>query len=287
MEGRQAFTRQEIVLTGPPKRPIERTLTPVRDQEGESAGWLLVLRDLTEERALARQRDETTRMLLHDLRSPLTVVISSLQFLEVDIPAGEPGSSGEIISVAKRSSEHVLRLVDGLLHISRLESGQMLIEKTPLAIRPMLEEVVQRVGPLADRAQIDLRTTIESGLPLLEGSPILLDRVVHNLLDNAIKFTPDGGDVHLWARQDPQGDPTAVLIGVTDTGPGIPAEDQSRLFVKYQRLPDTQGRRQGLGLGLAFCKLAVEAHGGEIWVTSQPGDGSTFALRLPAAVLDD
>ncbi len=286
-EGERAFTRQGIVVAGPPERPVERTLTPVRDQEGETTGWLLVFRDLAEEHALAKLREEMTRMLLHDLRSPLTVVISSLQFLEAEVPVGGPGSAGEIVSVAQRSGEHVLRLVDGLLDISRLESGQMVIERTPMAIRPLLEEVANRVSPLADRARIDLQTSIERGLPLLEGSQILLDRVVNNLLDNAIKFTPDGGRVHLWAQQEPEGDSAAVLVGVTDTGPGIPLEDQSRLFMKYQRVRDVRGRRQGLGLGLAFCKLAVEAHGGEIWVTSEMGQGSTFAMRLPAAKFDD
>jgi NtrC-family two-component system sensor histidine kinase KinB len=287
VEQEQAFTRLEIVVPGPPEHAVERTLTPVRDRAGETSGWLLVFRDLTEEHALGQLREELTRMLLHDLRSPLTVVISSLQFLEVELSGEGPNTTGEIVTVAQHSGEHVLRLIDGLLDISRLESGQMVVEKTILAISPLLEEIAARVGPLADRANIDLQVTVEPGLPLLDGSQILLDRVVHNLLDNAIKFTPDGGQVHLWARRESQDDPSAVLLGVTDTGPGIPPASQPLLFQKYQRVPDIRGRRQGLGLGLAFCRLAVEAHGGEIWVTSKVGQGSTFALRLPAAKYDD
>jgi signal transduction histidine kinase len=106
-----------------------------------------------------------------------------------------------------------------------------------------------------------------------------MERVLHNLVDNAIKFTPDYGAVQLWAKADPErGD--ALLLGVADTGPGIPPEEQPRLFEKFQRTSIT-GRRVGTGLGLPFCKLAVEAHGGQIWIESEEGQGSTFIMRLP------
>ena len=105
--------------------------------------------------------------------------------------------------------------------------------------------------------------------------------MLNNLLNNAIKFTPDGGRVRLWARLDPDHTPTAILIGVSDTGPGIPPEEQHVLFEKFQHVSSVTGRRAGTGLGLPFCKLAIEAHGGQIWVESEVGKGSTFLIRLP------
>ena len=108
-------------------------------------------------------------------------------------------------------------------------------------------------------------------------------RTLSNLIDNAIKFTPDGGHVRVWARQGRERAPDAVLVGVTDSGPGISPEDQQRLFKMYERSGSVMGRRRGSGVGLAFCKLAVDAHGERIWIESEPGKGSTFLLTLGIA----
>jgi signal transduction histidine kinase len=116
--------------------------------------------------------------------------------------------------------------------------------------------------------------------------------VLTNLVDNAIKFTPDGGIVRLWARPDPETDVPSLLVGVSDTGPGIPPEAQSRLFKKFQQVVSIEGRRRGTGLGLPFCRLAVEAHGGRIWAESPSsiiesaaeGKGTTFVMRLPTVI---
>ena len=111
--------------------------------------------------------------------------------------------------------------------------------------------------------------------------PEFIDRVLHNLVDNAIKFTPDNGSVRLWVKPDPE-NAGALLIGVTDSGPGIPPGELHRVFEKFQQT-SVAGRRIGTGLGLPFCKLAVEAHGGRIWVKSEVGKGSSFIMSLPTA----
>ena len=113
-------------------------------------------------------------------------------------------------------------------------------------------------------------------------------RVFHNLVDNAIKFTPNGGQVYLWARKTIKADQPQVLIGVKDTGAGIPLEERDKLFLKFQQALLTKGRRQGTGLGLAYCKLVVEAHGGRIWVESsgRAGEGSEFIVEMPAYNVD-
>jgi NtrC-family two-component system sensor histidine kinase KinB len=272
--------RQEIVLRGPPERPAERTLTPVRDREGTIRGWLFVFRDLSEERELARLRDELTHMLIHDLRSPLSVLISGLDLMRLELADGRVEGFSQILDLAEQSSDQVLRLINTLLDISRLESGQMVIAPEAVAARSLLEKVAAQLSPLAITAHIAVEIEAAPDLPPLHVDAELVRRAVHNLVDNALKFTPDGGQVRLWARPDPAR-PGFQLIGVGDSGPGIPPEAWPRLFAKFQQVGQAQGRRRGTGLGLPFCKLVAQAHGGDIWVESEVGAGSTFVLRLP------
>lgn len=269
--------KQEVVVLGTEKRSIERTLTPVRTREGNINGWLLLFRDITEELELARLREDLTDMLVHDLRSPLTVVIGSLALMK----RKDNAAFDQLLSMAQQNSERILSMVNELLDISKLESGQLPLHRGPVNIPALLQEVTERFAPLAVEAQITLEVEVAPGLPPLNADGEILRRVLSNLLDNAIKFTPDGGQVQLWARCEAQTKAGATLIGVSDSGPGIPAEAQSRIFEKFQQVAAIQGRRRGTGLGLAFCKLAVEAHGGRIWIESRPEQGATFIIALP------
>jgi NtrC-family two-component system sensor histidine kinase KinB len=279
-EGEQTH-RQAIVIIGPSERHVERTLTPVRDQEGGITGWLFVFRDITEEIELARLKDEFTHMLVHDLRSPLTVLNASLDLMEGAVAKLDTQNFDELMEMARRSSDRMLNMVNELLDISKLESGQLVLHPEAVSVESLLNEVLARLAPLATSAQITLEITIAPDLPQLYVDPQVIGRVTNNLLDNAIKFTPDGGQIRLWARLDPEQAPGSMLVGVTDTGPGVPPEEQPRLFEKFQQVSSVQGRSTGTGLGLPFCKLAVEAHDGKIWVESAVGKGSTFVMTLP------
>ena len=145
--------RQEIELPGPPERYVERTLTPVRDRGGEIAGWLFVFRDQTEEREAARLREELTHMLIHDLRSPLSVLVSGLELMKLELAAGDVEVLGQVVDLAGQSSDRVMRLVDNLLDVNQLESGQMQIMPEAVAVRPLLEKVAARLTPLAVQAR--------------------------------------------------------------------------------------------------------------------------------------
>lgn len=272
---------QAVVVLGPDERHFKRTLTPVYDREDQIMGWLLVLRDVSEEVELARLREDMMHMLVHDLRSPLTVLESSLGLIEDSVARGAHEHLDELMAMAHRNTGRMLDLVNHLLDIGKLESGQLPIHPEPVEVRSLMEETAERLAPLAEEAQIEVEVAVEEGLPTLEVDPDLIGRVLSNLLDNALKFTPDEGYVRMWARFDPSIDPQCLLLGVTDNGPGIPPEARSRLFRKFQQSISTQGRRMGTGLGLPFCKLAVEAHGGRIWVESEVGKGSTFMMILP------
>jgi PAS domain S-box-containing protein len=275
-----ALHKQTIVVPGPPERHVERTLTPVQGQEGEITGWLLALRDISEEVKLAQLREDMMHMLVHDLRSPLTVLRGSLEMIELAVDDGKLEDVRFLEQMAQRGSDRMLRLVNELLDISKLESGELPLHPEAVEVESLLRDISTRLRPLATEAHITINMLIAPDLFPLYVDPKFIDRVLHNLVDNAIKFTPDDGHVKLWAKPDPE-NADSVLIGVTDTGPGIPPQECHRVFEKFQQTSVT-GRRVGTGLGLPFCKLTVEAHGGQIWVESEVGKGSTFIMRLPA-----
>lgn len=277
--GEDALHKQAIVVPGPPERHVERTLTPVRDREGEITGWLLVLRDISKEVKLAQLREDMMHMLVHDLRSPLTVLMGSLEMIENAVDEGKLEDVRFLEQMAQRGSHRMLRMVNELLDISKLESGKLPLHPETVEVASLLRDISTRFRSLAADANIATNMLIAPNLPSLYVDPKFIDRVLHNLVDNAIKFTPDEGYVKLWARPDPE-NTDAVLLGVTDTGPGIPPQERHRVFEKFQQT-SVAGRRIGTGLGLPFCKLAVEAHGGQIWVESEVGKGSTFVMRLP------
>ncbi len=267
----------------PAQREVERTLAPVRGGSGEVAGWLMILRDITEEQALGRLRDDLTHMLIHDLRGPLGSILTSLKLIQQMAPPGKPLDSEtlDVLRLARSSGQHLLNMINQLLDIARIESGVVPLQRERVSPEELLAGAVERLRPAAEAATIQLVAEAALGLPELSVDVQLIGRVLDNLGDNAVKFSPNGSSIHLWAR--PATATAGVLFGVSDQGAGIPQDAQKHLFEKFNRLPNILGRRTGTGLGLAFCRLVVEAHGGEINVESAPGKGSTFVVRLPVA----
>ncbi len=219
-------------------------------------------------------------MLVHDLRSPLTVLQGSLDMMANAVRDRKLDKVRLLAQMARRGSDRMLRMVNELLDISKLESGELPVHPEGVEAATLFKEVVTRLNPLSKEAHVAITLETAQALPPLYVDVKLIERILHNLVDNAIKFTPDHGDIRLWAREDLE-HTDMLLVGVTDTGPGVPPEEQPHLFEKFQQTSVT-GRRVGTGLGLPFCKLAVEAHDGEIWIESEVGRGSTFSMRLPA-----
>jgi signal transduction histidine kinase len=229
-------------------------------------------------------KDQLTAMVVHDLRSPLTGLMGGLQMMAAQPRAGSLGRLWEYHGLAQASAQRMARLVDHLLDITRLESNEMRLELAPLSVVPLLAEAVEqsRLGAESQQARIELH--VDEGLPSVSGDRQLLLRVLDNLIGNALKFTPEGSAVQLRARaaQLPAGGP-GVAITVSDDGPGIPPAYHRRIFDKFGIVEDRQtSTRPSTGLGLAFCRLAVEAHGGYIGVESEEGAGSTFSVTLSA-----
>jgi PAS domain S-box-containing protein len=292
---RRQFVQQRE--SGP--RTIDETGSPVLDERGETViGWMLVWHDITEERRLDDLRQELSSMIVHDLRSPLTAIISSLTLLD-DLLAEESVDRlvmREVISIASASGETMLRLVESLLDIARLEQNRIALDLGAYRLRDVVDSAYASVLSLALEAGITIDTHLPDDLPPVWIDGEQIHRVLVNLLDNALRHTPAHGSVLVHAERMQGGD--TVCVSVCDSGPGIPAGERGAIFDKFTQLdhPVLRGHK-GSGLGLTFCKLVIEAHGGQIWVDDDAALGGAafhFSLsparrpapRTPAALLD-
>ena len=218
-------------------------------------------------------RDDMRNMIVHDLRTPLTAVIIGVEMLEKFGALNE--TQRELIAIAAGGGKTLLAMINDLLDVEKMESGTTQLEYQELSAATLVAGALEQVAALAGDGQIVLVTEIAAGLPLFSGDENKLSRTLVNLIANAIKFTP-AGTVTISASSD---DGKNLRFAVRDTGQGIPAEAFERIFEKFGQLDSHT--KVGTGLGLAFCKLAVEAHGGQIQVESTPGVGSTFSFTIP------
>lgn len=240
-------------------------------------GRLLVLRDVSNERAVEQLRDDLIHTMVHDLRNPLGVIASSLDILGSGVVGKPNATQSNLIGIAQEATQRMMGLVSAILDVNRLESGQMPVEYQAFSLASLVDRLLQTQTPLANAKTIRLENNIPPTLPPAWADPHLVERVLQNLVGNAIKFTPDGGVVRITATLLEQEGQSRLVVSVSDTGAGIPASIQSRLFQKFAT--GSQSER-GSGLGLAFCKLALEAHGQRIWGCNNPGQGATFSFTL-------
>lgn len=274
------------------RRYFQRAETAVRAVDAQLMGWLLVLRDVTEERERSEWRADLTRMIVHDLRNPITTLSSALDLLE----RADGGWSGfgtdesetrpyavDLFATARRSCDNLLEMVDSLMDINRAEAGRFVIDAEAMRLTTLSAEVLDYLRPLAVQRSIHLTYGAPPDLPPVWGDRDILRRVLINLLDNALKFTPAGGQVTLSLTPEPTAPPHApgVRLSLHDDGPGIAPDQRARIFDRFVTFNRGGGQVRGAGLGLTFCKLAVEAHGGRIWVEDAPGRGSVFLVTLP------
>ncbi|MBN1979747.1 MAG: GAF domain-containing protein [Anaerolineae bacterium] len=259
-----------------PPRQIHWLNLPVTSGK-KPLGRLLVLRDVTEERLLERMRDDLTRTLVHDLRNPLTSISVSLDLLNKVFGDAASSTQRQMMDIARQNTDKMLELVNAILDIGRMESGRMPLQKSAVSLGELVAGVVESQLPLVAEKGLRLENEVPSDLPPAYADAALIERVLRNLIGNAIKFTSTGDIVHVAARADMSGEPS-LLVSISDTGPGIPADIRELLFQKF-----VTGRQEerGSGLGLVFCKMAIEAHGERIWVESPPEGGAMFTFTLP------
>lgn len=223
---------------------------------------------------LERVRDSLVHMIVHDMRSPLLALQAALEVVQT-APSAARRPPGQTLEYALRATAQLTTMANQLLDISRLEAGRMPLRLGKHDLVPTLTEALRASAALAGTRRVDWRGP--ASLPVIYDEEII-GRVLTNLLANAYKFTPQTGEVRLFAAAEP----VHARISVADTGCGIAPEHHQALFEKFRQV-ELRRKGVGTGLGLAFCKLAVEAHGGRIGVASAPGKGSTFWFTLPLA----
>ncbi len=254
--------------------PVEVYVRRVIFDEAEFLQWLM--HDITERKDLDALREDLTSMIYHDLRSPLANIVSSLDVLKA-LCVDEGNETVEsVLTIARRSTDRIQRLVNSLLDINRLESGQAIVSQQQVSPASLLDEAIEIVRPMIDSRHQTLLASIPTDLPSIFVDTDMIRRVLINLLENASKFSPLEGKIETGVKK--QGE--NILFWVEDNGPGIPPQDQERIFEKFTRLKSKEGIA-GLGIGLAFCRLAVQGHGGKIWVESDPGKGAKFLFSIP------
>jgi NtrC-family two-component system sensor histidine kinase KinB len=256
--------------------PIQVYVKEVLIDEIAHLQW--IFRDISERKNLDNLRNDLISMIYHDLRSPLANVVSSLDVLDSMLSEDDDPSFRSLLNIAMRSTERIQRLTSSLLDIDRLEAGQPVGNRHPVIPNILVSDAIDLVMPIIQNKGQDLSQSIPDDLPTVYVEADMIKRVLSNLLENAVKFTPPNGKISIGAQQ--QGE--HVLMWVQDTGPGIPNADKERIFDKFTRLHAKDGPK-GLGLGLAYCRLAVEGHGGRIWVEDQPTEGAKFCFTLPTA----
>jgi signal transduction histidine kinase len=241
------------------------------------------LRELFKEEKTLRQdleaeinkRVEFTRALVHELKTPITPVLASSELMLEETKKG--GTLWELAQNINQGAYNLNQRIDELLDLARGEVGMLHLNPNPVNSGKLLRGIVDSVKPLARKNNLALNAELPPSLPTIQADEDRLRQVVLNLLNNAFKFTPAGGSVTVKASTDGP----YLVVAVQDTGRGINKEEQERLFEPYQQLERERARLGGLGLGLSLSKKLVELHGGQIWVQSQKGKGSTFGFSIP------
>jgi signal transduction histidine kinase len=226
----------------------------------------------------------------HELRTPLTSVIGYSEMLLEGIAGELNDEQREYVRTVMEKGDQLLQLITGILDISRMEAGEMRIDRQPFDLDEVVSVALSTIAPHARRKKLQMACTVPPGLPLVLGDRDKIRQVLLNLLGNAVKFTPEGGKVEVSAALSqltsaPEA-VRAVRVSVRDSGIGIPPEHQKRVFDPFFQVDNTSTREYGgTGLGLSIVKRLVEAHGGVVWIESEGGKGTMFAFTIPLAAV--
>ena len=269
---------REIALGGAQDKVIRASLAAIRE-DTRAVGAVAVFHDITELQRLEQVRREFVANVSHELRTPLTAIKGYAETLR-DGGLKEPGRAAEFVEVIHRHAGRLAALIEDLLDLSSVEQGQARLELRPVSLRDVVAQAETATRPAAMERSHAVALDLPKDLPDVVADRDRLAQVLINLLDNAVKFTPEGGRIEVSAR------PSAgrVIVSVADNGVGIPPEDVGRIFERFYRVDRSRDRRDGgTGLGLAIAKHLTQAMGGTIEVDSRSGAGTTFRISLPAA----
>jgi len=255
-------------------RLLTYSLTPVSHPQGPILGAVMVLHDVTEQRAFERVRSEFVLRASHELRTPVTGMHMAFGLLRERVKFPPEAREYDLLETIGEEMQRLTQLINDLLNFSRYQSGLQKLDLAPCAIDELLERAQLRFTEQAAHKQIELIKELELPLPRIQADIAQLDRVLDNLLHNAVRHTPSGGRIRLHARRHAE----RVIISVEDNGEGIAYGQQGRIFEPFVQVGRKKG---GAGLGLALCKEIVQLHGGRMGVFSRPGQGTQFYMALP------
>ncbi|MCS4284196.1 NtrC-family two-component system sensor histidine kinase KinB [Pseudomonas sp. BIGb0278] len=255
-------------------RLLSYSLTPVSHPQGPILGAVMVLHDVTEQRAFERVRSEFVLRASHELRTPVTGMHMAFGLLRERISFPPQARENDLLDTIGEEMQRLTQLINDLLNFSRYQSGLQKLELAHCGVEEMLERAQARIAEVTADKQVELVIELEQPLPRIQADVAQLDRVLDNLLHNAVRHTPDGGRIRLHARRHGE----RVIISVEDNGEGIAYGQQGRIFEPFVQVGRKKG---GAGLGLALCKEIVQLHGGRMGVISRPGEGTQFYMALP------
>ncbi|MEK7439960.1 MAG: GAF domain-containing protein [Chloroflexota bacterium] len=268
----QSFETQVITKEGR-EIPVEVHAKRISTPEHDFIQW--IERDISERMKIEEMREDLMSMIFHDLRAPLGNIMSSVTLLQSSMPTDDE-INNSVLGIAARSGQHLARLVDSLLDLRRFESGKAVLSQKEASILPLIADAVEQVHPIAQGKSITLTFNLPPKLPTVFIDGDMIRRVLINLIENSVKYTPNEGAVSVLAQEEND----QVIVSIQDNGPGIPEAERARVFEKFMRIR-REGGPKGLGLGLAFVKMAIEAHGGKVWVDPATDHGAIFRFSLP------
>ncbi|NWL79677.1 PAS domain-containing sensor histidine kinase [Pseudomonas taiwanensis] len=256
------------------QRLLSWRLVPVVLDEERLQGGVMVLRDVTEERAFERVRNEFVLRASHELRTPVTGMQMAFGLLNERLHFDPDGREADLLKTVDEEMQRLVRLINDLLDFSRYQSGVQVLERVSCDIQELLAALRQRFEPQASEHGIEIELDLHPPLPRMNLDRLQIERVLDNLVGNALRHSPNGGHIRLQARRHGE----RVLVSVADDGEGVPYSQQSRIFEPFVQVGHRMG---GAGLGLALCKEIVQLHGGRIGLYSRPGHGAQFYMTLP------
>jgi signal transduction histidine kinase len=256
--------------------PMWTKISPVYDSSSNILEFLMYLRDVTERKKVDQLKDEFINLVSHEFRSPLTVIIGAVNTVLSEEGRLSPEETRQLLRDAAAEADELSHLLGNLLELSRSQANRLLLHPEPINVRVIIQQAIEIISGQSSTHRYILN--FPDDIPQVHADQTRVERILHNLLENAVKYSPEGSEIKVTAK--PQGE--YVIIAVTDQGIGISPEEQARLFRPFERLEEFRPTgTTGTGLGLIVCERLVEAHGGRIWIESEPGQGSTFSFILP------
>ncbi|MFC1893765.1 ATP-binding protein [Chloroflexota bacterium] len=254
---------------------ISLSVHPMRDKEGQVVSSRSGVVDITDRKALDQLKDDFIGLVSHELRSPLTVITGAVNTVLTEGARLSLEETRQLLTDAALEADSLSHLLSNLLELSRSQANRLLINAEEVSVARIIQDTVEEITRQSSAHQFIL--DIPKKVPTVCADRLRLERILYNLIDNAVKYSPQGGEVRVSVKSEEE----RLVIGISDQGIGISLSDQAKLFGPFQRLEESRldGIR-GLGLGLLVCRRLVEAHGGRIWVESEPGKGSTFFFTL-------